>query len=532
MRRHRVPEPQNEKLPMRKIPIFAMLGLAVLAQPAQPDTFRLGPAEAILASDAIGGWQVDGPVFAVRAGAEVRLFVTVGIQHSRFATYVLRGPSLQQLTNGKERVIGPGCSYTDGCAEGPDINRPAEGITKSERVFDACGAWLLGAITPAAAGNPIQGYYHAEELCNYSAGQTLKSVGHAISEDGGLHFRRLGQILSAKDQPAITGVPTAQAPSFGVMGQGDHSVIEWQGTPWMYFSGTDNSGPTGVARRDPSGVWRKWRDAASGFSEPALGGASGGLPGVWARSASKSREGELYLIGYDLAAAPNSIFLWRSTDGLNFARSTTPLMTLSDMEPQQNPPLPAEERILYPSLVPPGGDSYRDSWGSSVWLFYGLEDRPHDPTTNGPFSSIPGARKLVRREVSVSFDDSSSDRSVIALSRYFNTVRLDHWITTQVVDPGYRLESVLGYLLTTPERDTQPLFECYIPSWDDHMLATDPSCGGWPRLRRLGWLHTLPAAGRVPLIRCFIEPWSNHFANNAIDCGGWTTEMILGYLEQ
>ena len=116
---------------MRIIPILAVLGLAVLSQPAQPDTFRLGPAETILTPDAIGGWQVDGPVFAVRAGTEVRLFVTVGIQHSRFATYVLRGPTLEELSNGNERVIGPGCSFTDGCMEGPDIHRPAEGITKS-----------------------------------------------------------------------------------------------------------------------------------------------------------------------------------------------------------------------------------------------------------------------------------------------------------------------------------------------------------------------------------------------------------------
>jgi hypothetical protein len=139
---------------------------------------------------------------------------------------------------------------------------------------------------------------------------------------------------------------------------------------------------------------------------------------------------------------------------------------------------------------------------------------------------------LVRREITVSTNPGSEDVFLVALSRYFNATRLDHWITTQVTDPDYYLEFILGYVLTAPEQDTTPLFECYIPDWDDHMLATDPNCGGWPVIRRVGWIYTQPSPGRVPLVRCFIPPWTNHFANNSVDCGGWTIEMTLGYLVQ
>jgi hypothetical protein len=506
---------------IRRAMQFAALVLSIsLSDTAHADsnTFWLGPASTVTTPTAFSpnGYAPDGPVFSLRANNEIRLFVSVAIDHSRFATYFLRGPSLGQLNNYQERVIGPGCAFTTGCRAGPDN-------VSTERVFDACGAWLLGAITPSLQGGRIEGFYHAEELCNYSNnGQTLKSIGAAVSQNSGLNFRRLGQVLSGRSEPPSDDTPSGTPPFGGVFGQGDQSVIEWQGMPWMYFSGSDNAGPTGVARRDAAGVWNKWNGTS--FSEPALGGASAGLSDVWARSASKTTSNEIYLIGFRPGQSGNSVFLWRSLDGLNFTSSQKPILALSDVQS-------GSEQIQYPSLIPPGGDSYRDAWSANVYLFYGLEDREYNHNT-ATMSAISGNRKLVRREITVSTNPGSEDVFLVALSRYFNATRLDHWITTQVTDPDYYLEFILGYVLTAPEQDTTPLFECYIPDWDDHMLATDPNCGGWPVIRRVGWIYTQPSPGRVPLVRCFIPPWTNHFANNSVDCGGWTIEMTLGYLVQ
>jgi 2-methylcitrate dehydratase PrpD len=55
--------------------------------------------------------------------------------------------------------------------------------------------------------------------------------------------------------------------------------------PYLYFSGSDNAGSTGVARRE-NGSWKKW--TGGGFTSAGIGGASTGLAGLWGRSASKT----------------------------------------------------------------------------------------------------------------------------------------------------------------------------------------------------------------------------------------------------
>lgn len=514
-----------------KIVLAVILGGAPQAL-SQGRTFRVEPAGIVLQLGDVGpgnAWQVDGPVFSVRTGNEVRLFVTASPAPYRFSSYVMTGTNLSALWIYQTPVLGAGCSALDGCLGGPDT-----GGAGAERVYDKCGAWLLGAITSGTGTGPIEALYHAEELCNYSDvvnfRPTLKSIASAVSQNNGFKFRRVGQVITAAQQPPSDGTVNGTPVFQHSRGQGDHSVIRWQGSPWIYFSGSDLQ-PTGVARRDADGVWKKWD--GSSFSQPGLGGASAPVltasNGVYGRQASKTST-ELFLTGFDSNPPSDddesAVYFWTSANGLNFTRAALPIIRVSDPEISG----PREERLIYPSLLPPNGDSYFDSWSSSVWLFYGLEDREHNLSTSTTPSSNDGQRKLIRRLVNVTSNGTGADIFLVALTRYYSPTIDDHWATTQVTWSGYHSDWALGYVLTNAASGTRALYECFNSVWDDHFLSIDPQCEGNARLRRSGWIYTSAGAGRSSLRRCVDSVGGNHIAVKGGGCGAYADQGILGYV--
>jgi hypothetical protein len=94
---------------------------------------------------------------------------------------------------------------------------------------------------------------------------------------------------------------------------------------------------------------------------------------------------------------------------------------------------------------------------------------------------------------------------------------------------------VPGYLFTTAVTNTVPIYDCYIPFWNDHMLVpNDSTCAGGSVqvLGRIGWISTVSFPGSVAVYRCWDAAATNHFVSTDPACGGKQTEWRMGYLAQ
>jgi hypothetical protein len=149
-------------------------------------------------------------------------------------------------------------------------------------------------------------------------------------------------------------------------------------------------------------------------------------------------------------------------------------------------------------------------------------------------------RYLVFRDVYLSLSPTPASPQVgVALSRWYNASLKDRWSTTAPV-PGnyasYQHEGIFGYLLTKahPSLPTNKLEDCVgtWPGHPDHLLTNDGTCvsAGYTRLRTAGWVFTTSQPGTVPLYRCYSQAQQHHFASNAASCDGLgTMEWLLGY---
>ena len=117
-----------------------------------------------------------------------------------------------------------------------------------------------------------------EWRCDYAdALYTNKSVGYAVSEDGGLTFRAAtganpsyGQLIASPN--STTAHQT---------GEGDHGVvrigeylymlfIDWDGPAAIHGGTTVGLARSAVTDRGRPGAWRKWFNGT--FAEPGVGG--------------------------------------------------------------------------------------------------------------------------------------------------------------------------------------------------------------------------------------------------------------------
>src|SRR5262249_15228962 len=64
--------------------------------------------------------------------------------------------------------------------------------------YDSCGQWLNHV---EAVGGKVVGFIHSETACKYQIGQTHMSMSVAVSDDGGLRWNELGQIITGTDRP-------------------------------------------------------------------------------------------------------------------------------------------------------------------------------------------------------------------------------------------------------------------------------------------------------------------------------------------
>lgn len=119
----------------------------------------------------------------------------------------------------------------------------------------------------------------------------------------------------------------------------------------------------------------------------------------------------------------------------------------------------------------------------------------------------------------------------VALSSYYRPAQQDNWTTTTKPPVAYQFEARLGYLLAAQKPNSNPIYDCYIEVWKDHMLApNDPTCGGVQNLGLIGWIATEPFSNAVALYRCFDQGATNHFVSLDPACNGQQLEWRIGYV--
>jgi hypothetical protein len=120
----------------------------------------------------------------------------------------------------------------------------------------------------------------------------------------------------------------------------------------------------------------------------------------------------------------------------------------------------------------------------------------------------------------------------VALSDYFSSAIQDNWVTTTLPPESYTFTGRLGYLLTSPGEGTLPIYDCYLPNEQDHMLDIDPNCGN-PAVENLGligWIAIEPFPDSVAVYRCHDGETYNHFVSTDPACAGKTVEWRIGFL--
>jgi len=159
----------------------------------------------------------------------------------------------------------------------------------------------------------------------------------------------------------------------------------------------------------------------------------------------------------------------------------------------------------------------------SFWLYYMVLNAGED------FDK----RYLVRRKVRVLPTTATAAIDLvprIALSEY--TQADDIWYTTRHAS-GYQFQRTIGYLFTDQIPNSIPVYDCFIPFWNDHMLVpNDATCddNGVQPLGRAGWISTVPFANSIPVYRCWDAQATNHFLSVDQACNGKAMEWRLGYL--
>ena len=119
----------------------------------------------------------------------------------------------------------------------------------------------------------------------------------------------------------------------------------------------------------------------------------------------------------------------------------------------------------------------------------------------------------------------------IALSNYFNPGQKDNWSTTIKPPQEYEFKFRFGYLFTDRQANSLPVYDCYIPSWKDHMLViNDQSCGGAQNLGLIGYISSVQLHDSRPIYRCFDEQATNHFMSLNYECNGKKFEWLAGYI--
>jgi len=375
--------------------------------------------------------------------------------------------------------------------------------------YDSCGSWLNSAIID---GDTIRGWYHAEYDCNYDIGQTYKSIGYCESHDGGLTYEKKGY----PNNQVITGSlpPTAGQ----TIGTGDHSVLLGNdGYYYIFYIDWNDYGHC-VARAPVSsggvpGSWTKYYNGE--WSSPGIGGNCSGIWQLVGATVYNHESGNLVSVGNG-----NGISLAFGKSAISFKQLNVPIVFAEGSQWVRT--TSSTELLSYPALVPMGGGS--DPLDNSFWLYYTYVE-PGKYFTD---------RYLVRRQVDIFTPNEAMDISAqagVELSRYTSGPKT--WVTTTApIFDNFSYDTSLGYILTAEYDSTVPLYDCYIESWDDHMLNINKcdTTAGITFLRLMGWVYANRQPYTSPIYRCWNVDTLKHSVSNSIDCeGNGYMEFILGW---
>lgn len=286
-----------------------------------------------------------------------------------------------------------------------------------------CGRWLT---TVMQGRGTLYGLIHNEQRCHYREGETYKSMSIARSEDLGLTWNVLGQVITADEGPA----------SGQQGGEGDCTAVDGHDGFWYAYCQRLRDWKNTVARAprdDPSpGKWTKW--GGTGWSAPALGGVAAALNGAVGMSSAYSTEADAVLL---LGTTASALQLSASKDKLHFATVADPIILYDTNEWKR--PAPGD-LYAYPSMVAEHGFN---NIGRHFFLTYMYIPPGQDFTQ----------RYLVMHEASIAIAPAPQRPQVrAALSRWTSSGG-GTWVTTGppiAAGRSYVFDRQLGYVMTAP----------------------------------------------------------------------------------
>jgi hypothetical protein len=349
--------------------------------------------------------------------------------------------------------------------------------------------------------------------------QGLKSMSLAVSDNDGLSWRRLGQIITGKD---------SLTPG-RITGEGDCTAVDGKDGYYYAYCWRNTNGGTIVARAlaaNPGpGNWKKYFEG--GWSQPGLGGDATKLaPGIGTDTARWSTTGETLNLGW--VPGQEGLRLYFSRDYVHFTALPEPLLVADPNVSWAHRLQEPHELMAYWSLLDAntGANQLSDHW-----LLAYMDLQPHESFDK---------RYQVLRPIEISRSRKPDEPQVgVILAHWYNARLHDHWSTVAPV-PGnyseYKLEGESGYLMTAadPRQPSVELEDCVSqwPGHPDHILIEKGVCErhGYQRLRTAGWVFSGPQPGTQPLYRCYSDSEKSHFASNSRDCDHLgKRETLLGY---
>ena len=379
----------------------------------------------------------------------------------------------------------------------------------------SCGEWIQHV---ELEGKTLYGWVHNETACNYAkGGQTHASMTIGTSTDNGLTWKIKGPIIVGTDPPAA-GKETGDSCPSAVRGQDGHDYAYC-----LHNGGHSWDGGYGFVARAPAtdpgpGKWKKYFNGA--WSEPGVRGKSSKIDGLGVAYWTTTREN----IGLNWVKGGMGIVA--SSDGLHFtAVLSQPLMLAEPGDWSRKNGL---ELLSYPSLI----DAQTGlNQVSDHWLLAYMYLNPGEGFNK---------RYLIFRRVDISWSRVPGEPQVgEMLAHWYNAAQHDHWATTAPV-PGnysaYKLVAQLGYTMTAPDSKEKSiaLEECVSqwPGHPDHILIQTGVCEthGYQRLRSAGFIFSTSQPNTQPLYRCYSDTEKSHFAANRDDCNNMgKREALLGY---
>ncbi len=346
----------------------------------------------------------------------------------------------------------------------------------------------------------------------------LKSMSLAVSENDGLSWRRLGQIITGTES-VIPGK---------IAGVGDCDAVDSKdGYYYTYCWWNAHPGGVIVARApvtNPSpNNWKKYFNGS--WNEPGLGGDATKLDVGGQTAARLLTTGETMIFGN----VPGGYGLYFSQDHVNFTALPVPVLPGDNGSWHRPDP---HGFVAYPSLL--DASTGTNQLGDH-WLLAYMYVQPNEGMNK---------RYLVFRPVDVSVSNSPvSPQGGILLARWYNPQTHDRWSTTAAVPPtngsDYKLEAKSGYLITAadPTQPTVEIEDCLSQPGQPlvHLLIKKTPEGkvcehaGYQRSRTAGFVYTAPQPGTQPLYSCS-DPDGSHFSANSQDCDHLgKQEALLGY---